>query len=231
MSAVFIITLVLLAAIAYTIYRKQQPDAAHGYELPPTLPRNLFGANPAPETNDAAQRTHDEQARAEQRATLLARAAEGDCEALTDAARLTDANAYGATLDALMKWAESSPERLHALAAFVSHDKELRASVELSQMFSRAWAESPDKASTARALHLAAVSDDAGEFARVVDSCVQLWRAGRLGSLSADDLRALVEGEFWLMNSAARSSGAAFVLKQIIAGLRAELVARPRDET
>lgn len=231
MSAVFIITLVLLAAIAYTIYRKQQPDAAHGYELPPTLPRNLFGANPAHEIGNAAQRTHDEQARAEQRATLLARAAQGDCEALADAARLMDATVYAATLEELMKWAESSPERLRALAAFISHDKELRASVQLSRAFSRVWEQSPDKASTARALHLAALSDDAGEFARVVEGCVQLWRAGRLGSMSADDLRALVEGEFWLMNSEARATGAAFVLKQIIAGLRAELAARPRDES
>jgi hypothetical protein len=228
-SAVFIITLVLLAAIAYTIYRKQQPDAAHGYEFPPMRPPRLFGENPATEIANPAQPALDEQAEAGQRATLLARAAQGDHEALTDAARLTDATVYSMALGELVKWAESSPERLDSLAAFVSQGGELRASVELSRAYSRAWEQSPDKASTTRALHLAALSDDAGEFARVVDASVQLWRGGHLGSMSADDLRALVEGEFWLLNSEARVSGAAFVLKQIIGGLRAELATRPRQ--
>jgi hypothetical protein len=226
-SAVFIITLVLLAAIAYTIYRKQRQDAAHAFEIPPSPPRNLFGASRAEETFDTAQHATGELTEAAQSATLLARAAQGEYEALADAARLKDATLYGATLDELLKWAESSPERLRALAAFVAHDGELRASAALSRAFSRAWEQSPDKASTTHALHLAALSDDAGEFARVVSLAVQLWRDGRLASMSADDLRALVEGEFWLMNSEARASGAAFVLKQMIAGLRAELARAP----
>ena len=226
MSALFIITVVLLAAIAYTIYRKQQQQAGIHYELPPPRPRGLFGDSRADETRPAALPAADEHAVAVEKAALLARAAEGDFGALADARRLRGGSYYAATLAELLKWAESSDERLHALAGFVVTGEHGRGSVGLSQAYTRLWEQSPDRAATARALHLAALGDDAMEFGRVVEAAARLWREGRLTGMSAGELRSLAESEFWVMGAEARASGAAFVVKQMIASLRSELPTR-----
>ncbi|MDT7602241.1 MAG: hypothetical protein QOF61_238 [Acidobacteriota bacterium] len=221
MSAVFFITLFLLAAIAYTIYRQQQRQASvYDYELRAAHPRSLFSAGDADE--EAAATGILAAPAAERRATLLRRAAEGDCTALADAPLADDAKLYRATLDELVKWSKSSPDKLQALAEVVATGENLRGSVELSQTFSRLWEQSPDTISTARMLHLAALSDDAAEFARVVELAVRYRREDRLSAISAEDLRALVESEFWVLSQAARASGAAFVLKQQLAALRQE---------
>lgn len=236
MSPVFIITLVLLAAIAYTIYHKQrQYDDGPPYELRGAEPRTLFAARDADEPEHDAQ---DEQGRAAlpapaegsaavpARAALLERAAQGDLDALADARRLGDQASYDETLAALVGWAGGSRERVDALAEFVCRGENLRGSTGLSRAFSGVFEESADAASTARALHLAALSDDAEEFSRVLDEIVRLRREAKLPALSSEDLRALVESQFWVLSASARASGAAFVLKQKIAALRNEPSAR-----
>jgi hypothetical protein len=131
----------------------------------------------------------------------------------------------------LVKRAQSSAEELRALSAFVAESRDLRGGVGLSQAFSRQWEQAPDAASTARALHLAALGDDAGEFARVVEQAINLRREGRLSGLGAEDLRALVESEFWVLTAEARASGAGFILKQKLAAVRDELTTRQASST
>lgn len=226
MSPVFIITLVLLAAIAYTIYRKQRRHFSDSdYELRPAPQRTLFPERDTDEHEQHALPAHQEESATNSRAALLERAARGDLSVLVDARRHGDNVLYGDALDELVSWAGVSRERLDALAEFICADESLRGSVALSRSYSRILEDAPDAATTARALHLAASSDDADEFSRAMETTVGLWREGKMPALSAEDLRGLIESEFWVLSAQARASGAAFVLKQKIAALRDELSA------
>lgn len=224
MSALFIITVALLAAIAYTIYRKQQQHAGADFELTPSRPRGLFEESAGGERPSAARFSGDEEAlkSADARAGLLVRAGQGDCGALVDAAEVHGGMFYTDILAELLRWTESAPARVRALAGIVAEDERLRGSVELSRAYSLLWEKSPDRASTARAFHLAALSDNAAEFGRVVGVAARLLRDGRLSGVAAGELCSLAESEFWVLAATARASGAGFVVKQMIASLREE---------
>ncbi|MFN2595898.1 MAG: hypothetical protein ABR563_01775 [Pyrinomonadaceae bacterium] len=228
MSLVFLITLALLAAIVYTIYRTSRDGEARGYELPPPQPspHSLFDEAHAEEARGAAAQEAQKKTDEAARGALLARAAQGDFGALNEAASLRDDAFYGAALAQALKWAGESPERWQSLVEHLSTGRDLRGSVEVSRRFVGEWERSPDWASTTRALHLAALSDDAAEFSLVAGTAARLLREGRLGAMTGDELFALVESQFWLMSPAARTSGAAFVFKQKLAALRAGLLAR-----
>jgi hypothetical protein len=224
-SAVFIITLVLLAAIAYSIYRKQRELGSYrtDAELGPVRPRSLF--DDSPEAVARLRQLPEELSRAEseRRAAMLARAREGDYTVLADAHRAGDPSLYAALLAELTRWAALSESNLRELASFVATDKELRASAALSDAYVEVWKRSPDLTTTARMLHLAALSDDADAFRRAVEAAATASREGRLAHLPAADLRALIESEFWVMSTDARVTGAGFVLKERLARLREEL--------
>jgi len=49
------------------------------------------------------------------------------------------------------------------------------------------------------------------------------WREGKLSESNPEELRALLEGEFWLLSSNVRSSGAGFLLKRTLASARRDL--------
>jgi hypothetical protein len=221
-SPVFLITLLLLAAIAYTIYRKErQYGATRERELYPANPRSLF-----PEAGEAGRAEATTLAGApesEARFALLERASRGELSALAEARRLGGAQVYQDVLAALLRWAEPSDENLRALAAHVASEGDLRGGVGLSRAYSRLWEVAPDSASTARALHLAALADDAAEYGRVIEIALRLRREGRLPAASEVELRALFDSEFWVLSPEARATGAAFVVKQKLAALRAGL--------
>lgn len=227
MSAVFIITLVLLAGIAYTIYRRQQRHASGSDdELYAALPRPLFATHDAEESARQTLLALAETKEHDSRHAMLERAAQGDLSSLTNSQQSDDPALYRDVLGALVLRVESLPEEMNALVEFVCANDNLRGSVELSRAYGNKLTDWSNAASVARGLHLAALSDDAGEFARVLDQLIAAWRARELPTLSAEDLRALVESEFWVMNAEARASGAAFVVKQLIAALREASAAR-----
>ena len=226
MSALFIVTLVLLAAVAYRIFRKQQELDSYRAEreLFASQPRSLF--DQPPDRAEAERLSAEEGARAaaELRSALLTRAAEGDYTALADAARADDKSLYGAVLAESLDWANASEDNLHALASFVASDTgELRGSGELTRAYLKIWERAPDRATTARLLHLAALSDDPETFGEAVGAAARALRDGRLQSLSGEDLRSLAESEFWVLSTESRTTGAGFVLKQRLASLRQEL--------
>ncbi|HJZ80521.1 MAG TPA: hypothetical protein VKD91_09250, partial [Pyrinomonadaceae bacterium] len=57
------------------------------------------------------------------------------------------------------------------------------------------------------------------------EQALQLWHEGKLSAVSALELKALFEGEFWILSSRSRSSGAGFVLKRTLDSARRELEA------
>jgi hypothetical protein len=72
-------------------------------------------------------------------------------------------------------------------------------------------------------LHFAALSDDAETYRKAVELAFNLWRDGKLHDVSARELQALFNGEFWVLSSGVRSSGNGFVLKRTLSSARREL--------
>jgi hypothetical protein len=72
-------------------------------------------------------------------------------------------------------------------------------------------------------LHIAALSDNAETLKTAVDVALRSWREGNLLDVSAIELQALFNGEFWVLSSRTRSSGAGFLLKRTLVSARREL--------
>ncbi|MBV8859252.1 MAG: hypothetical protein JOZ02_20130 [Acidobacteria bacterium] len=224
MSAILIISVFLLFVATFAILRtkRSRSDEVAG-ELPAGLsPRGLF--------DTAAQDSENPKESPEQirRGELRERAERGDLSALTEARASEDAALYRFVLDGLVGRASGDAARVRELASYVAGGRDLRASPELAEMLLGAWREGPTPSSTAELLHVSALSDDAGTFGRAVTEVLQLWEAGGLGALGAEDLRSLFESEYWLLSSEAKRSGAGFVLKQKLADVRRRLATGER---
>jgi hypothetical protein len=87
----------------------------------------------------------------------------------------------------------------------------------------RAFQQSPDKNSTTKLLHVAAQTDDPKTYGRAIQLVLMSWRDGSLSAISAKDLQALLNSEYWVLSSRTRTSGAGFVLKQTLSDANREL--------
>ncbi len=192
--------------------------------MPPTRSGGLFGDVRDDEARSLASAEADAIA-STQRAALLARAAQGEKAVLTDAQATGDAALYNQILDTLVDQADSE-KKLLALVSSITRNEKLRVNQRLAEAFIEAWKASPDRSSTAKMLHVAALSDDAALYQRAVETAFQFWRDGLLPDMSAEELRMLMESEYWILSAGVRSSGAGFVLKLKLARLR-HLTAKP----
>jgi hypothetical protein len=232
--ALFIIAVVLLAATAYTFYRRQHASSDYRAELQTRFvsPRSLFDRQePHAEQmriGGAAQASGELEARD---ASLLKRAAAGDLTTLAEAQRADDYALYARVLHSLLGRAATSEIDLRSLASFIADDSALRGSPDLAAAYTKLWQQQPDRRSTALLLHLAALSDDASTFERAVVAAIDWLRSGRSGEIRPEELSALIESEYWVLSSAARSTGAGFVLKRRMNGLRAELAKGRKTES
>jgi hypothetical protein len=89
----------------------------------------------------------------------------------------------------------------------------------------RVWEQSPNRSSTAKMLHVAALSDNAKTYGEAIELVLRSWRDGSLTDLSARELQALFNSEYWVLSSKARTSGVGFVLKQTLSNANRELEA------
>jgi hypothetical protein len=87
----------------------------------------------------------------------------------------------------------------------------------------RAFQQSPNRSTTTRLLQVASLSDDAKTYGRTIELVLMSWRDGSLSDISARDLQALFNSEYWVLSSRTRTSGAGFVLKQTLANSIREL--------
>jgi len=101
----------------------------------------------------------------------------------------------------------------------------------LAEKFIESWKSAPTRNSTAEMLHIAALSNDARTYTNAVEGAMQCWRDGNLTDVSVAELRSLIEGEFWIISSRERSSGAGFRLKQTLGNVRRELELAARTES
>ncbi|MDT4897502.1 MAG: hypothetical protein QOH25_2579 [Acidobacteriota bacterium] len=230
MVTLLITSFLLLAGITYVIYLWQRPSSHEEAQLsfPPPRARGLFddqGLNEPPPRELSSGEVFTE----EQRQALLARAAAGDKGALAEAHAMQDGALYDEVLNKLVESAESD-KGLLAIASYITRsDAPLRVNRRLAEKFIESWKSAPDRNGTARMLHVAALSGDANIYQTAIETSYQFWRDQRLTGISADELRQLIESEFWILAPAVRNSGAGFVLKRKLAQLRRQLVAAANE--
>jgi hypothetical protein len=90
----------------------------------------------------------------------------------------------------------------------------------------RDFQQSPDRNSTSKLLHVAALSDNPKNYERAIELVLLSWRDGSLNDLSAVELQSVINSEYWVLSSRTRISGAGFVLKQTLSNANRELETR-----
>jgi len=215
-TAIFVIGLL---AIPLFFWALRARDSGEDLLPPPEPPRGLFSDKDGFESAVLPPAEPDE--REHQRHLLSERARSGDQSALVEAQALGDRKFYDEVLDQLTLTADSEPTLL-ALASYVTRN-ELPVNRKLAEAVIASWRNSPSRSSTATALHFAALADDPDLFMRTVETALHLWRQELLPDVTATELKALFDGEFWVLSAGTRSSGAGFVLKRTLANARREL--------
>lgn len=208
----------LLFAVGVYFWQKPSTDYSVKVLPPPPNARGLFGEDPSTADIDA-----DRLALTARRGELIEEAGRGDRSALDEAHQIGDLDLYNRVLDEIVRVADTDPKLL-SLLSYISQN-ELPVNRSVAEAVLSSWRRAPDRGGTARALHFAALSDDADIYRTAVENALQMWREAKLGDISAVELRALFDGEFWVLSSRSRSSGAGFVLKRTLDGARRELEA------
>ena len=215
-TAIFIIGLL---AIPLFFWALRARDSGENLLPPPEPPRGLFSDRDGFESAVLPPAEPDE--RENQRHSLSERAKAGDKSALLEAQAFGDRKFYDEVLDQLTINADRGPTLL-ALAAYVTRN-ELPVNRKLAEALIKSWKDAPNRSSTATTLHLTALADDAELYQSAVEATLQFWRQELLADVSAAELRALFDGEFWVLSARTRGSGAGFILKRKLASARREL--------
>ena len=222
MVTLLIIALAIVSIIGTGLYfwLKTASEPSERVLPPPPDLHGLFGGPP---TNEEKMKMAIEAQELAQ-AALIARAKNGERSALAEASQAGgNVDLYDRVLSELLHLADSD-EKLLSLTSYVARN-ELRVNRELALAAMASWQKSPDRSGTAKALHFAALSDDADVYRGAVEQALTFWRERKLSDVSAIELRALFDGEFWILSSRTRSSGAGFVLKRTLDSARRELEA------
>jgi len=223
MVTLFITALAIFAVIGIGIYfwQKSVPDISENVLPPPPMEARSLFADAS--LDQAAEQERMLAAANDHARELMLRAEKGDLATLQDAKQTGRPELYDQLLTTLVQHADSDAKLL-ALMSYVTKN-EATVNVALAKAAIASWKKSPDRNSTSKALHFAASSDDADLYRETVEGALELWREGKLADVSAVELKALFDGEFWILSSRSRSSGAGFVLKRILANVRRELEA------
>jgi hypothetical protein len=221
MVTLLITAVTVLVLIGIGVYFWQTPAIDHADNVLPPRPnaRGLFEEEPSNETADAERLALISQRRED----LIREAGNGKLSTLDEAHLSADPDFYDRVLTELVQVSDSNPKLL-SLQSYVSQN-ELPVNQSLAEAVLASWRKAPDRSGTARAMHFAALSDDPDIYREAVENALQLWREAKLKETSAIELRALFDGEFWVLSSRSRSSGAGFVLKRTLDGARRELEA------
>jgi hypothetical protein len=222
----------ILAILAIAIYYWQKPAASIEVEaLRPPPGRGLFIDGPS----DSSAIAHPKAAAeleantnvSAKRRELVERAKAGEKLSLMEAHQAADPELYEEALNLLVGTADSDPKLLALISYVTQH--ELPVNKELAETVIDSYKRTPGRSSTAKMLHVAALSDDAALYQSAVECALKFWRDRRLSDISPLELRSILEGEFWILSSSTRSSGAGFLLKRALRSARRELEAGHND--
>jgi hypothetical protein len=221
MVTLLITTVAVLAVLGIGLYLWQRPAPDSSVNVLPPQPnaRGLFAEEFSTDTDDEEQLALI----ARRQEELIKEANTGERSALDEAHLSGDAALYDRVLSALVAYSDSDPKLLSLVSYVGQH--ELPVNHSLAEAVIASWRQAPDRSGTAKALHFAALSDNPDLFRRAVESALHLWREAKLTDISVIELRALFDGEFWVLSSRSRSSGAGFVLKRTLESARRELEA------
>jgi hypothetical protein len=217
MVTLLITSVLVFGIFLVALYIWQKPRFRQSLDElpPPPAPSSLFGEV---ETATALDTTPIDQ---KVRDTLLAQAGKGDKSALKQAHDLEDSAFYDEVLTTLVNRSQSDAHILSLISHVTRNQWPVNRT--LATAFINSWQKDPDRGSTAKMLHIAALSDDAETYGHASELVLRFWRDGKLNDLPAVELNALLTGEFWVLSSATRSSGAGFILKRSLASARREL--------
>jgi hypothetical protein len=232
-SAVFIISIFLLVLASLAILRSQRSrsqDKTSAY-LAPMPPRGLFDHTGEAAPTEQTTREEAQRASSARAAYLRERASQGDFESLLEAHTTGDNELYREVLDALAQEGARTPALINELASMIANGGELRATPAFAEKMLAAWRESPDREPTTMLLRIAALSGDAETYRKTIEAVSENWNRNERMSVSAADLLAFIESEYWLLSPEARSSGAGFVLKRTLIELRRALSAGAQRES
>lgn len=224
MVTLLITSFFILAFAAVAIYLWQKPANSKAHSVLPPPPGGALFIDGTTEQQALALADAAAQATAattERRAELIARAQAGQKAVLQMPELSADRELYDEALALLAAGADSDPKLL-SLVSFVTRH-ELRVNQSLATSMIAAFRRAPDRNATAKTLHIAALSDDAAIYQSAVEAVMQVWHARQLRSIAALELRSILDGEFWVLSSPTRSSGAGFLLKRTLASARREL--------
>ncbi|PWT89038.1 MAG: hypothetical protein C5B55_12050 [Blastocatellia bacterium] len=208
------VLLLSILAVAFYFWQKSSNDAQQ-HELPPPNPQGLFEPTVATERMKPAPQLDGY-------SEVLQSAKEGDKTTLLEA-RQINPKIYNDVLDTLVKNAPSAPNLLSLVSYVTRH--ELPVNATLANAFIDSWRQAPDRVNTGKMLHIAALTDDASAYRTAAELVLSFWREKKIPDLQANELQALLTGEFWVLSSGTRSSGAGFLLKRTLASARRELEA------
>ena len=215
-----LLVILFISGVGLYFWQKSAPDDSERILPPSPNFYGLFGDQaPSPETKTQEEIEH----RARIESLIIERANNGDKSSLNEANQSSDPDLYERVLNEFVNRADSDSALL-SLMSYVAQN-ELPVNGRLAKAAIAAWQANPDRSGTAKALHFAALSDDADLYREAVEQALQFWRAGKLAADSATELRALFDGEFWILSARTRSSGAGFVLKRTLENARRELEA------
>jgi hypothetical protein len=221
-TAIFIIGLL---ATALYFWAPRAKSAEQGLLPPPSAPRGLFsdgdGIEPTALPSEPELDSETVRNRLRERATA------GDLTALTETRALGDQSFYNELLDQFTAAADRTPKLLSLVSYITRHD--LPINRRLAEAVIASWRASPDRSSTATTLHLTALADDADLYRSTVELALDLWRQGLLPNVTSAELRALFDGEFWVLSAKSRKSGTGFMLKRTLANARRELETAMRE--
>jgi hypothetical protein len=213
MVTFLISSLLLVALIALAIYFWQKPAKyVDQIKAPPNGSHGLFDHIVPAQLSSPQQETD---------AKLIERAGNGDFSALLEAHTSGNTLVYHDVLNRLLQTADSRG-KLQSLASYVTRN-ELSVNRELAEAVIESSTDSLDRSSTAKMLHIAALSGDAATYQHALEAALREFQNKKLLDISPLELQALFTGEFWVLSSRARSSGAGFILKRALASARRQL--------
>jgi hypothetical protein len=231
MVTLLITSVLVLAFVAVAIYFWQKPPSSTevAVQLPPPARGLFIDGTPAGQAASLAEAATDSAVitNAVRRHDLVERMKAGERSALLETWKTGDSELYNEGLNLLVTGADSDPKLLSLVSYVTRH--ELPVNRKLAERFIDCYKRSADRSSTAKVLHVAALSDDAAVYQNAVETALMLWRTGTLTDMSATELRSILDGEFWILSSPTRSSGAGFLLKRALNGARRELEAAHND--